>query len=133
MKEHLIQACLPSLPADEAAAVSRRLHELRHDCGCRVGMIVMLGVTASWICYAWLVPANERSWQRTVVIGLVVLVLSAVVGKVLGLALARIRFYVTVRRLRRRAEFLNKQGRSSTKHADVLLSHLNVPINYICE
>lgn len=101
-KNQELQACLLSLPAPEAAVVKRRLDRLRQDCGCEVGSIVMLSVTLAWIVHTLLVPAAGRSWQRTVVIGLVVLIGSALIGKLMGLGLARVRLHLEVRSLHQR-------------------------------
>jgi hypothetical protein len=97
-----LQVYLGSLPANEAVVVKRRLDDLRRDCGCRVGSIVMLVVTTSWIVYTLLVPVAGRSWQRTIAIGSVVLFVSALIGKLIGLGLARVRLHLEVRRLDRR-------------------------------
>jgi hypothetical protein len=97
-----LQTYLDSLPACEAAAVRQRLDDLRADCGCRVGSIVMLSVTAIWIVRTTLAPVVGRSWQRTIVIGLAVLFVSGLIGKLMGLILAQVRLHLMVRDLRRR-------------------------------
>jgi hypothetical protein len=97
-----LQIYLESLPAPEAAAVTQRVDDLRRDCGCLVGSIVMLSVTTIWIAYTLLISAVDRSWQHIVVTGLVVLIVSALTGKLLGLGLARVRLYLAVRSLRLR-------------------------------
>lgn len=94
-----LQVYLESLPVHEAVVVKQRLDDLRRDCGCHVGSIVMLSVTTSWIVHTLLVPAAGRSWQRTIAIGLVVLIASALIGKLIGLGLARVRLHLEVRRL----------------------------------
>ena len=104
-----LQAYLESLPAHEAVAVKQRLDDLRGDCGCHVGSIVMLSVTTIWIIHTLLVPAAGRSWQRITVNGLVVLIVSALIGKLMGLGLARVRLHLEVRRLRLR--FYGNTGR----------------------
>jgi len=101
-KNQELQTYLLSLPASEAAVVKRRLDRLRQDYGCEVGSIVMLSVTLAWIVHTLLVPAAGRSWQRTIVIGLVVLIGSALIGKLMGLGLARVRFHLEVRSLHQR-------------------------------
>ena len=75
----------------------RRLDELRIDCGCRIGSVVMLSCTTAWVVYCLLAG---RTWQGAIVRGLAVLLASGVVGKLMGLALARLRFHLTVRNLR---------------------------------
>jgi len=97
-----LQVYLESLPVHEAVVVKRRLDGLRRDCGCYVGSIVMLSVTTSWIVHTLLVPVAGRSWQRTIAVGLVVLIGSALIGKLIGLGLVRVRFHLTVRGLRRK-------------------------------
>src|SRR5437762_2546209 len=51
-----MQAYLRSLPAHEAIAVKQRLDQLRRDCGCRVGGIMMLTITTTWIVFRLLFP-----------------------------------------------------------------------------
>ena len=97
-----LQIYLGSLPATEAAAVKKRLDDLRGDCGCRVGSLVMLSVTTIWLVQTFLAPVAGRSWQRMIFIGLAVVTVSSLIGKVMGLILARVRYHLTLRSLRRR-------------------------------
>lgn len=92
---------LRSLPADEANAVNQRLDYLRRDCGCRLGLIVMLSATTVWIMYTFWVPVVKRSWQHTMIVGVIVLFVSGLIGKLMGLILARVRFHLIVRGVRR--------------------------------
>jgi hypothetical protein len=100
--DQTVQAYLRSLPVDEVTAWKQRLEHHRSDCGCRVDAIVMLTVTAIWTVYSFLAPELGRSWQRTTIIGLAVLSVSGLIGKLTGLLLARVRFHLTIRGLRRR-------------------------------
>ena len=84
MDDPRLQAYLASLSPHEAAQVKKRLDDLRGDCGCSVGAVVMLGVTTSWIIHALLVPTAGRSWQRTTATGFGVLMASALIGKLMG-------------------------------------------------
>ncbi|QEA39653.1 hypothetical protein FGL86_11630 [Pistricoccus aurantiacus] len=102
MNDRILQIYLESLPAHEAVVVKRRLDSLREDCGCRFGSIVMLIVTISWVIHTLLMPIAGRAWQSTVAIGLAVLFASALIGKLVGLGLARVRLYLAMRRLHRR-------------------------------
>jgi hypothetical protein len=61
-------------------------------------------VTTSWIVYTVLVPVAGRSWQRSTVVGLLVLSGNALAGKLLGVGLARVRLHLGLRRLYRRAD-----------------------------
>jgi len=61
--------------------------------------MVMLAGTATWIAYSVLAPAAGLSWQRTTVSGFVVLSVSGLIGKLMGLIMARIRFHFMVRSL----------------------------------
>jgi hypothetical protein len=97
-----LRLALTALPAHEAAAVKRRLDALRTDCGCRLGAIVMLGATGLWVARMVVAPVAGRSWLSTVAWGLLVLFTSTLIGKLLGIALSRIRFHFAVRSLRRR-------------------------------
>lgn len=95
-----LQAYLGSLPLHQASAWKRRLDDLRTDCGCRTGAVVMLSCTGAWLIYSVLSPVAGRTWQRAIVHGLAVLLASGIAGKLIGLALARVRLHLTVRRLR---------------------------------
>jgi hypothetical protein len=97
-----LQTSLGSLPEDEVTAWNQRLERHRRDCGCRAGSLIMLSVTGAWISYSFLSPAAGRSWQRSIGMGLLVLLVSGFVGKLVGLTLARVRFNLTVRSLRKR-------------------------------
>lgn len=96
-----LQIYLQSLPADEATDWEQRLERHRRNCGCRAGSVAMLFAIALWIVYSVL-PHTVRSWQRTIGMGILVLFVSGLAGKLIGLALARIRFNLTVRNLRKR-------------------------------
>ena len=96
-----LRTYLKSLPADEAAAWEQRLEWHRRDCGCRVGSVVLLSTIAVWIVYSFL-SLSVRPWQRSVGIGILILFASGLVGKLIGLGLAQVRFNLTVRRLRKR-------------------------------
>lgn len=96
-----LQTYLRSLPADEATAWVKRLEYYKRDCGCRVGSVAMLSAIALWIVYAF--PSlSVRPWQRSVGMGILVLFAGGLVGKIIGLGLAQVRFNRTVRRLRKR-------------------------------
>lgn len=97
-----VQGYLRSLQTQEAIAWKQRLERHRTDCGCRVGLIVMLAVTAVWMVYPVLGSAG-RFGQRSIATGLVVMFVSGLTGKLIGLALARVRFLLTVRNLRQRS------------------------------
>jgi hypothetical protein len=97
-----LQAYLGALPVREGAVAKERLERLRRDCGCRVGSIVMLSVTATWIVSTLVSPVLGRSRQHTIAIGLLVLFVSGLIGKLMGLIRARVLFHLTVRSLRRR-------------------------------
>lgn len=103
--ERALKSYLVALSADEAVAVRQRLAELRKDCGCGVGSVMMLSATGFWIVHVWSAPATGRSWQHVVMTGLLVAFVSGLLGKLMGLGLARVRFLLTVRALRRRATF----------------------------
>jgi hypothetical protein len=100
--DQALHTCLRSLPADEVTTWTQRLERHRNDCGCRVGLLVMLSVTGAWLFYPFLSQAAGRYAQRSIGIGLLVFFVSGLVGKIIGLAIARVRFNLTVRDLRRR-------------------------------
>jgi hypothetical protein len=103
IKNQQLNTYLESLPVDEMTVWKQRLERLRNDCGCAVGSIITLIITGSWIIHSILNPAAGQTWQRMIWVGVIVLFVSATVGKLLGLALARMRFQFAVRNLRRRA------------------------------
>jgi hypothetical protein len=100
--DQVVQACLRSLPADEVTAWIRRLERHRNDCGCRVGLLIMLSATGAWLFYPFLSQAAGGYAQRSISMGLLVLFVSGLVGKIVGLAIARVRFNLTVHDLRMR-------------------------------
>jgi|SRR4051812_42619176 hypothetical protein len=99
------------LPSTEAAEVKGRLDKYREDCGCSIGAIVMLSVTVLWMVRTFLDPP---SWQQMLITGLCVVFVSALTGKLIGLALAKVRFYLTIRNLKSRLA------------ADILIDRTNV-------
>ena len=108
--DRTLESYLGALSAEKAVAVKQRLDDLRRDCGCGVGSIVMLGATGAWIVHACSSPSTGRSWGNAVLSALLVLFVSASVGKLMGLGLARSRFYLLVRALRRDERRLSPPG-----------------------
>ncbi|HZR55684.1 MAG TPA: hypothetical protein VFA74_02335 [Terriglobales bacterium] len=97
-----LPTCLRSLPTDEVTAWTRRLERHRNDCGCRIGLLVMLSVTGAWLFYPLLSQATGHYAQRSIWMGSLVFLVSGLIGKIIGLAIARVRFNLTVRDLRKR-------------------------------
>jgi hypothetical protein len=85
-----------------AEEARRRLLQLRHDCGCREGAIVMLSTTCATVAYLIAMP-SRRSALSIAVITLGVLFASAVTGKALGLLSARVRLLLCLRDLEHRS------------------------------
>jgi hypothetical protein len=98
-----LQSYLARLPVDEAAAWKRKLERHRADCGCQVGALVTLLLVATWIAFSYLMPAAGHTWPDALIRGTIVVSVSALIGKLLGLIIARIRFNLTARSLQLRA------------------------------
>lgn len=96
-----VDRCLLMLERPEAAAWRSRLARLRSDCGCRMGSIVMLMTTAGWTLCWWQGRYATMGWRTTAVTGAGALFGSAVIGKILGLVVARLRFQLAALALRR--------------------------------
>jgi hypothetical protein len=75
----------------EAQAVWRaQFQALASECGCKEGMIVMAAGEAAWVLHVTTGGGYAAPWAN-VAFGVGVLVASATAGKLLGLALARLR------------------------------------------
>lgn len=86
-----------------AQAVWRaQFHALATDCGCKEGMIVMTAGAAAWVIHVTTGGGYAALWAN-VALGLGVLVGSATAGKLLGLALARVRGWRLLRQLEAQA------------------------------
>jgi hypothetical protein len=91
---------LPTLPAAERREWESRLHTLLGACGCEVGAICLLLAVvgyAAWAILGGSLPVS--SVMGTVLLGVVVAVLAATLGKGIGLAIARFRLARAVDRL----------------------------------
>jgi len=64
---------------------------------------VTLVLVAAWIACSYLMPAAGHSWPDAVIRGMIVVSVSALIGKLLGLLVARIRFHLAARSLALRA------------------------------
>jgi hypothetical protein len=92
--DHVLVA-LPWVGEPERSAVARRVRRYHNDCGCRMGELV-LGVA---VLVLWLAPpalhVARPGWPSVVLL----LVLAAVGGKLLGLAWSRRQLKGELRRL----------------------------------
>ncbi len=97
----------PEMPTDEAAAWAYRLEDLRMECGCRaavMGLGVFTLVSLAYVLIAALRTGVgiEPDYPRILLNGSLLvagMVLSALFGKFVGLALAALRFDQTCREL----------------------------------
>jgi hypothetical protein len=85
------------LDANERGFWERRLLASYAECGCDAGAIAVLLTLAVFVLVAITMP-GERSWT-TVGLGVATIFTAALVGKIAGVAFARLRLRKDVRRL----------------------------------
>jgi hypothetical protein len=94
---------VPGMPRAEATAWEGELENFRSDCGCRAGAIAMGIFGATLVAYsAWdnlPAPLSAASILLRTSLGLAGLILSAVIGKLVGLHRAAISFERTCSQL----------------------------------
>jgi hypothetical protein len=83
---------LEGLPADEARAWQTKLHALRTDCGCKLGALVLVLSMAGYAYVVFFLHPGAYTLQQGLIAGGVVFLVSASVGKIAGLLLARYRY-----------------------------------------
>jgi hypothetical protein len=94
---------LGELSARESMDVEARLNASAQDCGCNVGAVVASFGFVLYVSFLLATVGSVRHWRlRDVVWGAIVCLLCALLGKVFGLVLARIRFVNELQRLRAR-------------------------------
>lgn len=94
---------LPELSARETMDVEARLNASAHDCGCNAGAVVASFAFVLYLGFLFATVGSVRYWRLGhVVRGAMACFLCALVGKVVGLLLARIRFVKELHRLRAR-------------------------------
>jgi uncharacterized protein (TIGR03382 family) len=86
------------LDADERERWERRLLSAYTECGCDAGGLTVLVALAGLVVFAVAFP-RERTWTDAG-LGLAATLAAAVVGKVAGIAVARIRLRRDIRRVR---------------------------------
>jgi hypothetical protein len=90
-----VRVALPWLEEPERQAAARRLRRHHNDCGCRVGEVALAVAALT----AWLAPVlldvDRPGWPSVVLF----LVVAAVGGKLLGLAVSRRLLMLDLRRL----------------------------------
>ena len=102
-KQRHVVLRVPDLPARDSLVVETRLNEWAHDCGCRAGALLTSLALASYLVFLFVTAGSVRHWRLGDALrGALVCLAAALVGKVVGLALARIRFVKELRLLRAR-------------------------------
>lgn len=110
ISDQAVRFWLDSIPVNEMTVWQNRLLRLRNDCGCGVGSIVTLTITGGWIVHVVSSSMIGETWQHEVEVGFGVLLASAVAGKLIGLALARLRWEIAARDLRHVAQRYARQS-----------------------
>lgn len=95
-----IDRALAGLDSAQETETRSTLRRLQEDCGCREGAILMISATAA---AAFLLAQDTASRSATSITAIVVGVMffSALVGKALGLLIARARLVALLRELER--------------------------------
>ena len=90
-----VQVALPWLSEHERQSAARRVRQNLNDCGCRTGELVLALVGLTVFLGPALLRLDRPGWPVVVLL----LVVAAVGGKLLGLALSRRRLRLDLRRL----------------------------------
>ena len=83
------------------AQLQAKLRELKAACGCREGFLGVLAGMAFFMMHYVVLHGQAFTWYQKIVAGVVIGLLSATVGKLLGLAWARYRYRTLSRHLER--------------------------------
>jgi hypothetical protein len=83
------------------AQLQEKLRELKAACGCREGFLGLLAGIAFFTMHYVVLHGQAFTWYQKIVAGVVIGLLSATVGKLLGLAWAHYRYRTLSRRLER--------------------------------
>jgi hypothetical protein len=107
---------IPELPEPEAGAWEQRLEGLRQECGCTSGALALGAFVVLFLVYALhsSLSALDHLQPRVLLLGgaffVAGLILSALIGKFLGLSMAGIRFRRTCSELHQRLQALEAGG-----------------------
>jgi hypothetical protein len=91
---------VPVLSGAERIARERRLNAAMHDCGCSTGAAFALTAFFGYLVLAWFSPGPRRDRFEAVFECFVITVVSAAVGKGIGILIARKRLIRELRILR---------------------------------
>ena len=86
---------------DARAHLQAKLRELKAACGCREGFLGATAGMALFMIHYVVLHGQAFTWYQKIVAGVVIGLLSATVGKLLGLAWARYRYRTLSRHLER--------------------------------
>ncbi len=98
---------LVGITPDEAALLGTRLNLHAANCGCEAGSVVSSLVVVGYAGYLGLARGWPTNWGvRDLLVGVAVLLAAALVGKALGILLARVHLVHELERLLERLEAL---------------------------
>jgi hypothetical protein len=89
----------PHITGARGAAISAAYERLAGECGCHAGAVTMAAATVCYVGFAF-TGDPSRSAARLIGGGIAVMIGAAVVGKLLGIAVARVRLHLLIRQLR---------------------------------
>jgi hypothetical protein len=91
---------IPLLPKEMAQHWKVKLHSLRHSCGCKSGAAALLMSLAASLFYFFFDSGMVYSSREKILFISLLGFVSAIMGKVIGIVWARIRYYRLRRKLR---------------------------------
>lgn len=86
--------------AENILLLRNRMKAYRKDCGCTMGTVFFLSAILLVIIYLYFNGVDEGHSFRNTLLGIVFCLCSAVIGKLVGIGIARIRLALLSRRLR---------------------------------
>lgn len=91
----------PDAGIEARTRMQEKLRELKAACGCRESFLGLLAGIAFFVMHYMVLHGHAFTWYQKIVAGVAIGLLSATVGKVLGLAWARYRYRTLSRRMER--------------------------------
>lgn len=101
---------VPGLSAAEMLKTELRLNAHAQDCGCTVGSAFMSAAAAGAAFYVWLLPGSERLRASSLLPVAAVVLISAGLGKLVGIVRAKALLVEEVERLAARVESLEVEA-----------------------
>lgn len=92
-----------STPVSISDAEAKKLEKYRDDCGCGMGALFFIASIVFYLSYLLFIPNVDGIGSvRATVIGVVIAFISSIIGKSIGIGIARIRYTLLIRSIKTR-------------------------------